>query len=45
VVLFGHWDKLRPAFQAGTLANDAPEQEKLKQVIAGLEAHPAKKGT
>jgi CubicO group peptidase (beta-lactamase class C family) len=38
------WDKLLPAFQAGALPDDAAGQEKLKQVIAKLEAHPAKNG-
>jgi CubicO group peptidase (beta-lactamase class C family) len=38
------WDKLYPAFQAGALPEDAAGQEKLKQKIAKLEAHPAKKG-
>jgi len=38
------WDKLLPAFQAGALPDDAAGQEKLKQVIAKLEAHPATKG-
>ncbi|MDB6023406.1 MAG: Beta-lactamase class [Pedosphaera sp.] len=38
------WEKLYPAFQAGALPEDAAGQEKLKQVIAALEAHPAKKG-
>src|SRR5208282_3182498 len=37
------WDKLLPAFQAGALANNAAAQEKLKQEIANLQAHPAKK--
>jgi len=39
------WDKLYPAFQAEPLPNDAAAQENLKQVIADLEAHPAKKGS
>jgi CubicO group peptidase (beta-lactamase class C family) len=38
------WDKLLPAFQAEALPDVAAGQEKLKQVIAQLEAHPAKKG-
>ena len=38
------WDKLLPAFRDGALPDDAAGQEKLKQVIAKLEAHPAKKG-
>jgi hypothetical protein len=38
------WDKLFPAFQAAALPDDAAGQEKVKQVIAKLEAHPAKKG-
>lgn len=37
------WDKLLPAFQAGALTEDAAAQEQLKQVIANLAAHPAKK--
>jgi len=37
------WDKLYPAFQAGALAEDADGQEKLKQAIAKLEAHPMKR--
>jgi CubicO group peptidase (beta-lactamase class C family) len=37
------WDKLYPAFQAGSLPEDAAAQEKLKEAIAHLEAHPAKK--
>ena len=36
------WDKLYPAFQAGALPDDAAGQEKLKQALANLEAHPAK---
>jgi len=38
------WDKLLPAFQAEALPANAAEQEKLKQAIAKLEVHPAKKG-
>jgi CubicO group peptidase (beta-lactamase class C family) len=38
------WDKLYPAFQAEALPADAGGQEKLKQAIANLEAHPVKKG-
>jgi CubicO group peptidase (beta-lactamase class C family) len=38
------WDKLYPAFQDKPLPDDAAGLEKLKQVIAPLEAHPAKKG-
>jgi uncharacterized protein (TIGR03067 family) len=38
------WDKLYPAFQAEPLQDDAAAQEKLKQIVAKLEAHPAKKG-
>ena len=38
------WDKLYPAFQAEALPVDATGQEKLRQEIANLEAHPAKKG-
>ena len=37
------WDKLYPAFQDKALPDDAPAQEKVKQAIAKLEAHPAKK--
>jgi CubicO group peptidase (beta-lactamase class C family) len=37
------WDKLLPAFQAEALPDDAAAQEQVKQVIAKLEAHPAKK--
>ena len=36
------WEKLLPAFQDETLSEDAAGQEKLKQRIASLEAHPAK---
>src|SRR5437588_377198 len=38
------WDKLYPAFQSEPLPEDAAGHEKLKQAIANLEAHPAKKG-
>ena len=38
------WDKLLPAFQAEALPEDAAGQEKVKQMVAKLEAHPAKKG-
>jgi CubicO group peptidase (beta-lactamase class C family) len=38
------WDKLYPAFQSDPLPEDAAGREKLKQDIAKLEAHPAKKG-
>jgi CubicO group peptidase (beta-lactamase class C family) len=37
------WDKLLPAFAADALPEDAAGLEKLKQVAANLEAHPAKK--
>ena len=37
------WDKLFPAFGTEALPDDAAGQEKLKQAIAGLEAHPAKR--
>jgi len=37
------WDKLYPAFQAGPLPEDTAAPEKLKEAIARLEAHPAKK--
>jgi CubicO group peptidase (beta-lactamase class C family) len=38
------WDKLYPAFRAEPLPDDAADQEKLKQMLPKLEAHPAKKG-
>jgi CubicO group peptidase (beta-lactamase class C family) len=38
------WEKLYPAFRDEALAEDAAGAEKLKQVEAKLEAHPAKKG-
>jgi CubicO group peptidase (beta-lactamase class C family) len=37
------WDKLLPAFQAEALPEDAADQEKLKEAVAKLVAHPAKK--
>ena len=37
------WEKLLPAFRAEPLPADAAAQEKLKQELAGLTAHPAKK--
>jgi CubicO group peptidase (beta-lactamase class C family) len=37
------WDKLYPAFQAEPLPDDAAGQEKLKQMVAKLTAHPAAK--
>ncbi len=37
------WNNLFPAFQSGALPEDAAGQAKLKQVIANLQAHPAKK--
>ena len=37
------WDKLFPAFHDKALPEDASEQEQLKQIIAALKAHPAKK--
>jgi CubicO group peptidase (beta-lactamase class C family) len=37
------WEKLFPAFEPRALPDDAATQEKLKQMIAKLEAHPAKK--
>jgi CubicO group peptidase (beta-lactamase class C family) len=37
------WDNLLPAFQDAALTDDAAGQAKLKQAIANLEAHPAKK--
>jgi CubicO group peptidase (beta-lactamase class C family) len=36
------WDKLYPAFQSEALPADAARQEKLGQLIASLEAHPAR---
>ena len=38
------WDKLLPAFGATALPEDAAGQEKVKEVIGKLEAHPVKKG-
>jgi CubicO group peptidase (beta-lactamase class C family) len=38
------WEKLYPAFGDEPLPEDSATQEKLKQKVAGLEAHPAKKG-
>ncbi len=37
------WEKLWPAFQADALAENPADQEKVKQAVAKLEAHPAKK--
>ena len=37
------WEKLYPAFQAEALPKNAAEQEKLKEAVAHLEAHPAVK--
>jgi CubicO group peptidase (beta-lactamase class C family) len=37
------WDKLYPAFKSESLPENAAGVEKLKQSIAALEAHPAKK--
>ncbi len=37
------WDRLFPAFQAAALPDDAAGQEKVRQAIAKLEVHPAKK--
>jgi len=37
------WDRLFPAFQNDPLPADAASQDQLKQAIAKLEAHPAKK--
>jgi CubicO group peptidase (beta-lactamase class C family) len=37
------WDKLLPAFGDESLPEDAAGQEKVKEAIARLEAHPAKK--
>ena len=38
------WEKLLPAFQPKPLPEDAAGQGKLKQALADLNAHPAKKG-
>lgn len=37
------WEKLLPAFQTGALPENPDAQAKLKQAVANLEAHPAKK--
>ena len=37
------WEKLLPAFRPDPLPADAAEQEKLKQKLADLTTHPAKK--
>ena len=37
------WDNLLPAFRDNGLPENVPRQEKLKQLIATLVAHPAKK--
>jgi hypothetical protein len=37
------WEKLYPAFQAEALPADTAGQDHLKQLVASLEAHPAKK--
>ncbi len=37
------WEKLYPAFQDGVLPEDADAQEKLKEAVGRLEAHPARK--
>jgi hypothetical protein len=38
------WDILLPAFQSAALPEDPAAQEKLKNAIANLVAHPEKKG-
>jgi CubicO group peptidase (beta-lactamase class C family) len=38
------WDKLLPAFHSEPLPENAVEQEKLKQTLAELKAHPATRG-
>ena len=38
------WEKLYPAFGDQALPDDAAGEEKLKQMIANLEAHPANRG-
>jgi CubicO group peptidase (beta-lactamase class C family) len=38
------WDKLLPGFHTDALPDDPAEQEKLKQTVADLKAHPVKKG-
>ena len=37
------WEKLLPGFEGEPLPEDATGQEKVKQVISRLEAHPANK--
>jgi len=37
------WDKLYPAFKSEALPEDSAGQEKVRQAIAKLEAHPAKR--
>lgn len=37
------WDKLRPAFRDKALPEDTAAQNRLKKVIAGLEAHTAER--
>ncbi len=37
------WDKLYPAFQPDPLPEDAATQQQVKEAIAHLEAHPARK--
>lgn len=37
------WDKLYPAFRNKSLSEDTAAQEKLKDMVAKLEAHPASK--
>ncbi len=37
------WDKLLPAFRPDALPADAAEQEKLKQTVSNLTAHPLTK--
>ena len=38
------WEKLLPAFEDKALPGDAAAQAKVKEAVAKLEAHPAKKG-
>jgi hypothetical protein len=37
------WNHLLPAFRAEALPDDAATQEKLKEAVANLVAHPEKK--
>ena len=37
------WDQLLPAFQSQALPENPAAQENLKEAVANLKAHPAKK--